>query len=42
MREAQALSKLKHKHIVQMLDYNPHKNQLIVVMEFLWGGELTN
>jgi serine/threonine protein kinase len=41
-KEIEALKKLKHKHIVKM--YNsfplPSKKQLIVVMEYLAGGEL--
>lgn len=41
-KEIEALKKLKHKHIVKM--YNsfplPKKQQIIVVMEYLEGGEL--
>jgi serine/threonine protein kinase len=41
-KEIEALAKLKHKHIVKM--YNsfplPKKHQVIVVMEYLEGGEL--
>lgn len=41
-KEIEALWKLKHKHIVQM--YNsfplPKKQQIILVMEYLKGGEL--
>jgi len=41
-KEIEALRKLKHKHIVKM--YNsfplPKKQQIIVVMEYLQGGEL--
>lgn len=41
-KEIDALRKLKHRHIVKM--YNsfplPKKQQIIVVMEYLEGGEL--
>jgi serine/threonine protein kinase len=41
-KEIEALRKLKHKNIVQM--YNsfplPQKQQIILVMEYLKGGEL--
>jgi serine/threonine protein kinase len=41
-KEIEALAKLKHRHIVKM--YNsfplPKKQQVIVVMEYLEGGEL--
>lgn len=41
-KEIEALTKLKHKHIVKL--YNsfplPKKQQVIVVMEYLEGGEL--
>lgn len=41
-KEIEALAKLKHKHIVKM--YNsfplPKKHQIILVMEYLEGGEL--
>lgn len=41
-KEIEALRSLKHKHIVKM--YNsfplPQKQQIIVVMEYLRGGEL--
>ena len=41
-KEVEALSKLSHKHIVKMYEYFPHPNkeQLIVLMEYLKGGEL--
>ena len=41
-KETEALSKLKHKHIVQMYEYFPHptKDQIVVIMENLKGGEL--
>lgn len=41
-KETEALSKLKHKHIVQMYEYFPHpsKDQMVVIMEYLRGGEL--
>ncbi len=41
-KEVEALSGLKHKNIVQMLDAIPRaeEQQLIVVMEYLAGGEL--
>ena len=36
------MSKLSHKNIVQMYEYFPHPNKdvLVVVMEYLQGGEL--
>lgn len=41
-KEIEALAKLKHRHIVKM--YNsfplPKNHQIIVVMEYLEGGEL--
>ena len=41
-KEIEALRHLKHKHIVKL--YNsfplPKKQQIIVVMEYLKGGEL--
>lgn len=41
-KEIDALAKLKHRHIVKM--YNsfplPKKHQIVVVMEYLEGGEL--
>jgi serine/threonine protein kinase len=41
-KEIEALTKLKHRHIVKL--YNsfplPKKQQVIVVMEYLEGGEL--
>lgn len=43
-KEIEALRSLKHKNIVKM--YNsfplPQKQQIIVVMEYLEGGELFN
>lgn len=41
-KEVEALSGLKHKNIVKLLDAVPEaeKRQLIVVMEYLAGGEL--
>ncbi len=41
-KEIEALRKLKHKHIVKMFHSFPlpKKQQIIVVMEFLEGGEL--
>ena len=41
-KEVEALSGLKHKNIVKLLDVVPRaeEKQLIVVMEFLAGGEL--
>ena len=41
-KEVEALSKLSHKHIVKMYDCFPHPNreQLVVLMEYLKGGEL--
>jgi len=41
-KEVEALSKLTHKHIVKMYEYFPHpnKDQLVVLMEYLRGGEL--
>jgi serine/threonine protein kinase len=41
-KEIDALGQLRHKNIVKLLDYFPlpKKQQLIVVMEYLKGGEL--
>lgn len=41
-KEIDALGQLRHKNIVKLLDYFPlpKKQQLIVVMEYLGGGEL--
>ena len=41
-KEIEALRRLKHKHIVKMFDSFPlpKKQQIIVVMEYLGGGEL--
>jgi serine/threonine protein kinase len=41
-KEIEALKKLKHKHIVKLINSFPlpAKKQLIVVMEYLEGGEL--
>ena len=41
-KEVEALSGLKHKHIVKLVDAIPkaHEQKLIVVMEYLAGGEL--
>ena len=41
-KEIEALGQLKHKGIVKLYDYFPlpKKQQLIVVMEYLKGGEL--
>jgi serine/threonine protein kinase len=41
-KEVEALSGLKHKNIVKLLDAipQPQDSQLIVVMEYLAGGEL--
>ena len=42
-KEIEALTKLQHKHIVKM--YNsfplPQKQQIVIVMEYLRGGELS-
>jgi serine/threonine protein kinase len=41
-KEIEALSKLHHKNIVKLFDYFPlpKKQQLIVEMQYLKGGEL--
>lgn len=41
-KEIDALGSLRHRNIVKLLDYFPlpKKQQLIVVMEYLKGGEL--
>ena len=41
-KEIEALGQLRHKNIVKLHDYFPlpKKQQLIVVMEYLKGGEL--
>ena len=41
-KEVEALSGLKHKNIVKLLDAIPQgeNQQLIIVMEYLAGGEL--
>jgi serine/threonine protein kinase len=41
-KEVEALSKLSHKHIVKMYEYFPHPthDKLVVLIEFLQGGEL--
>lgn len=41
-KEITALSQLKHRNIVKLIDYFslPKKQQLIVEMEYLRGGEL--
>lgn len=41
-KEIEALAKLKHKHIVKMYSSFPlpKKHQVILVMEYLEGGEL--
>jgi serine/threonine protein kinase len=42
-REARLLMQLKHKHIVQMLDFGrlPNQKQLYLVMEYLEGASLS-
>lgn len=41
-KEVEALSSLQHKHIVKLIDSfpKPEKHQLVVIMEYLPGGEL--
>ena len=41
-KEVEALSKLSNKHIVKMYEYFPHptSDKLVVLMEYLKGGEL--
>lgn len=41
-KEITALKQLKHRNIVKLYDYFslPKKQQLIVIMEYLKGGEL--
>ena len=39
-KEVIALSNLQHKNIVKLMDSFPIKDQLIVIMEYLEGGEL--
>lgn len=41
-KEVIALSNLQHKHIVKLMDIFHVKDQLIVIMEYLSGGELLN
>jgi serine/threonine-protein kinase len=43
-REARLLMQLKHKHIVQMLDFGrlPNQKQLYLVMEYLEGASLSD
>ena len=43
-KEIEALSQLRHRNIVKLFDYFPlpQKQQFIVVMQFLRGGELTD
>ena len=43
-KEIEALAKLRHKHIVKLYNYFPlpKKHQIILVMEYLEGGELSN
>ena len=41
-KEIEALAKLKHKHIVKLFRWFPlpKKHQVVLVMEYLEGGEL--
>jgi len=41
-KEIEALSKLKHRHIVKLYKRFPlpKKHQIVLVMEYLEGGEL--
>jgi len=41
-KEVIALSNLEHKYIVKLMDSFHIKDQLIVMMEYLSGGELLN
>lgn len=44
LKEVEALCKLSHKSIVELIEYFPHpeKDQLVVIMEYLKGGDLNN
>jgi serine/threonine protein kinase len=41
-KEIEALAKLKHRHIVKLYRWFPFpkKHQIVLVMEYLEGGEL--
>ena len=41
-KEVIALSNLHHKNIVKLMDIFHVKDKLIVIMEYLSGGELLN
>ena len=42
-KEVEALSKLNHKNIVKLVESFPRteKSQIVILMEYLRGGELT-
>jgi serine/threonine-protein kinase len=42
MREAQAVARLNHPHIVQVYDFGEEANVAYIVMEFIKGKELKN
>jgi serine/threonine-protein kinase len=42
MREAQAVARLNHPHIVQVYDFGEEKEVAYIVMEFIKGKELKN
>jgi len=42
MREAQAVARLNHPHIVQVYDFGEEKDVAYIVMEFIKGKELKN
>ena len=42
MREAQAVARLNHPHIVQVYDFGEEQNVAYIVMEFIKGKELKN
>lgn len=41
-KEIEALAKLKHKHIVKLIKWFPlpREHKIVLVMEYLEGGEL--
>jgi serine/threonine protein kinase len=40
LREAQAMARLSHPHVVQVYEVGEHEAQLFIAMEYMGGGDL--